>query len=332
MSNVRLLIDFNNLAIRCLFSDISMISDPDPDFKIVTHKIMNSLIYNIRMHRPDEIILAVDGKGYWRRKIYDLYKGHRKDKRDKDIFDWSKYYDYIDGFLKDVKKTFPFKVIRIKWVEADDVISTISRMVPVNRENIIVSADKDFVQLTMNKSIKLYDPMKKIFIENIDSKRELDVKVIVGDKSDNIPNIKPKVGPKTAIKLLEDPEQLEALLDSHYIVPIRPSDCKHKWLEDDEENILCETCEMKGKAISVKENWERNSRLIDMSKIPNKIQQRILERYHECEIKQIGSMDIMRFCSRHNLRKIGQDSSMIHDNMKPLMGMKTDSDEMGEFF
>ena len=332
MSNVRLLVDMNNLAIRCLFADITMINDPDPDFKMVSHRIMNSLFYNIRKFSPNEIILGVDGKGYWRAKIYEGYKKHRKDKRDTDVFPWDKYYVYIDEFLKDIKATFPFKVIKINWVEADDILATISRMVPDRKENIIISADKDFIQLTAYTNVHLYDPMKKIMIEE-DGKRNLDIKIMTGDKSDNIPNIKPLIGEKTAIKLLDDEEKLEELLNSLYVVPKIKSKCKHDWnIDEEDRTAICDKCEVEGKVFSVRENYNRNKRLIDMGCIPKKIQQRILERYEECEVKEMGGMDLMKFLMRHRLRKLGEDATMIHESMKPLMGIKTNKDDMGDCF
>lgn len=331
----RLYIDYNHLCIRSLFADMSLVNDPNPDFKMHKHRVMNSLFYNIKKFRPTEVIIAVDGKNYWRKKIFEDYKAHRKDKRDKDVFPWGKYYDYMDEFTADIKKSFPFKIIRINWVEADDIIGVLSRMLPAKGSSVIVTSDKDYVQLLKHDGVSLYDPMKKEFVEEEDPQRQLDIKIMTGDKSDNIPNIKPLIGEKTAIKLLDDEKALEELLDSFYVVPKEKTKCKHDWdvdNEDESDTAICEKCEMVGKIYSVQENYTRNKRLIDMGCIPKKIQQRILDRYNDCEVNKIGGMDVMKFLMRHKLRKLGEDCTMIHESMKPLMGVKTNKDDMGEFF
>ena len=334
----RLYIDYNHLCIRSLFADMSLVNDPNPDFKLHKHRVMNSLFFNIRKFRPTEVIVAVDGKNYWRKKIFADYKAHRKDKRDKDVFPWEKYYEYMNEFTADIKKSFPFKIIRINWVEADDIIGVLSRMLPANGSSVIVTSDKDYVQLLKHSGVSLYDPMKKEFVEEEDPQRQLDIKIMTGDKSDNIPNIKPLIGEKTAIKLLDEEEKLEELLNSFYVVPDIKSKCKHVWDINEEGETLedyvaiCEKCEVEGKVFSVQENYNRNKRLIDMGCIPKKIQQRILDRYNDCEVNQIGGMDLMRFLMRHKLRKLGEDCTMIHESLKPLMGIKTNKDDMGEFF
>lgn len=305
----RLLIDYNNMAIRTLFSDMTMIADPNPEFHLHKHKLMASIFYNIRKFEPDEVVLAVDGKGYWRKKIYSEYKAHRKDKRDTDVFPWEDYYEYMDEFTADIKKHFPFKILRIDWVEADDIIGVLTRMLPDDKTNIIVTSDKDFIQLLSNSNVKLYDPMKREYVEVDDPKRELQIKIITGDKSDNIPNIKPRVGVKTAEKLLDDPDKFEALLEETYTIG-----------EEESE-------------ISVRDNFKRNGRLIDMGKIPRKIQQRILDRYNDCEINNISGMTFMKFCMRNRLRRLNEDGNKIISSLKPLMGEKTEkNNDTMEFF
>lgn len=338
MSNVRLLLDFQNLAIRCLYADMEFVADPNPDYRLLSHRIMTSIIYNIRMFSPNELILAVDGRYYWRKKVYEKYKAQRKAKRDNDVFDWNVFFEYLNSFLSDIKQSLPFKVMKIKWVEADDIIGTLTRLLPDGKTNIIVSSDKDFIQLLSNPKVRLYDPIKREQVKSTDPKRVLEIKILTGDKSDNIPNVKPRLGLKTAIKILDDPELIEKLMKDFYVIPkniLTVEKCTHKWKDDkhnEEENMMvCKKCSLGGKKILIKDTYARNSRLIDMGKIPNKIKHRILELYHAYEVHEITGMDFMRFCVRHNLRRLNEDTNKIIKNFMPLMSAES-KNEMEEFF
>ena len=125
-------------------------------------------------------------------------------------------------------------------------------MLPDSVDTVIVTSDKDYVQLMQYDNVRLFDPVKREFIEEEDPKRQLDIKILTGDKSDNIPNVKPLVGEKTAMKVLDDEEKFEALLNETYVVPfhLKPENkkCKHEWESEDGSDLVeCEKCLTRGK-------------------------------------------------------------------------------------
>ena len=105
-------------------------------------------------------------------------------------------------------------------VEADDVIGTLARQATeLKRDTLISTGDKDLAQL-VNEHITLLNTMSKevLDVEGVKTKFGLAPEQIVdylglmGDKSDNIPGV-PGVGPKTAVKWLEEYETAEALIE-----------------------------------------------------------------------------------------------------------------------
>jgi 5'-3' exonuclease len=83
------------------------------------------------------------------------------------------------------------------------------------KEVIIITGDSDFAQL-VNGPVKIHDINKSCLLEKqglFDPKIALR-KILAGDKADNIPSIKPRLGPKTAATLSNDPESLETLLSN----------------------------------------------------------------------------------------------------------------------
>lgn len=109
---------------------------------------------------PDQdlVIVAIDGRGNWRRDVDPAYKANRKEKKKKDQIDWLDWYKKFDNFIEKIKLCTPFMIIRIEKLEADDIIATGTRFYK-DYENIIVSSDSDFEQLTAQKNVKLFSPV-----------------------------------------------------------------------------------------------------------------------------------------------------------------------------
>ena len=293
MQRTVLFIDYNNLSIRCLFGDTTMFNNPNPSFDQHKHILLATIFSNIKKFSPDEVIIAIDDRKNWRKLFYEDYKANRKDSRDKDIFPWEKYFGYINNFTNELKKIFPFKFIQIKYAEADDVIAILSRHL-TETINIIVTTDTDYIQLLQEKNIKLYDPLKKKQIIDDNPTKTLQIKILSGCKSDNITSIKPRVGDKTAMKLIDSGE-LENLL------------------KDD----------------VIKKLYDRNRRLTDWHFIPEAIKMMTLSTYDKYpKINEFNTMEIMKFFVQNKLRKHLEDLSVIKQLIAPLMGEKT----MKEYF
>jgi 5'-3' exonuclease len=295
-----LFLDFNNLAIRTVFSDKDTINNPNPDFNLHRDALLTSIFYNIRNFKPDEVILAVDDENCWRKKIYPEYKEHRKSKKDNDIFPWNSYYSYISEYIEEIKVIFPFVVLKVPYCEADDVVAVLTKHLQ-NALKIVVTADSDYIQLLDIPNLKLYNPLTQKFITDDNPKLTMEIKIVGGDVGDNIrsiekrkrgedPILKTKIGEKTALKLIKTNE----------LVPL---------LESNEE---------------INNNYKRNRQLVDWGYIPNVLQTKILEMYNSYTIP--NSSDLFNFFLKHRLRKQMEDISLTKDLIAPLVRKRYDSE------
>jgi 5'-3' exonuclease len=283
-----LLIDFNNLAVRTVFMDKQTINNPNPDWNLHKHSVLTSIFYNIRKFKPNEVILAVDDKNCWRKNIFKEYKAHRKDKKDNDIFPWDRYHAYIDEYIQQIKECFPFVILSPPFTEADDTIAIVAKHLH-RTPKVVVSADSDYIQLLSTPNLKLYNPLTMKFIEDEDPKLTLEIKILAGDKGDNIPNVQPRLGPKTAMKLIKENKVEELLKDD-----------------------------------ALMENYKRNRRLIDWGYIPIVIQTRILKDYDEYILPNKGNL--FNFFLNHRLRQHMEDISIIQETLAPLVRERHNSE------
>lgn len=163
---------------------------------------------------PDYLAIVFDGprNKASRTAIYPDYKGHRAKAPD-DL------YPQI-GFAKEFCKAFNLPIVEIDGVEADDSIGAVARVAKSHDiESFLCSSDKDLCQLIDEKTFMVHTHKDNLIfnqqeVENkygITPNQFIDYLAIVGDSSDNIPGIK-GLGPKTATKLLNEFETLEALL------------------------------------------------------------------------------------------------------------------------
>ncbi|NLP21821.1 MAG: DNA polymerase I [Erysipelotrichaceae bacterium] len=174
----------------------------------------NMLQKAIDLVEPDSIVVAFDaGKSTFRNEIYPEYKATRKPAPEELVPQFQLVRDYLDAF--------GIEYIDKEGLEADDIIGTLSKRYPEYEVNILTS-DRDMLQL-IDKTTSVWFMKKGISdIEEYDEKRlfdeygltpsqVIDLKGLMGDTADNIPGI-PGVGEKTALKLLNEFDNVENLL------------------------------------------------------------------------------------------------------------------------
>jgi 5'-3' exonuclease len=146
----------------------------------------------------------------WRNELFPNYKGNRANGPE-DGFMGGPFFKMAyeeELFQKGGAKA----ILKHPKLEADDCIA-ISVKYLVNKypqcQIYIITSDRDYLQLNA-PNVDLYNLSYKNIAENKtstgDSKTDLEIKIIMGDTSDNIPSVFPKCGPKTAQKCVEDPE------------------------------------------------------------------------------------------------------------------------------
>lgn len=213
MKDKYLLIDGNNILHRAYHQYKNMRSSDGKPSGVVfgAPYILWSLIRN---HKPTDVLVVFDGgRDKNRLAVHPEYK-KRQPKADFD------YEDFISQ-KTDVQRIFECLGVKMafkKGLEADDIIWLYARRLSRKGQVMIVSTDKDFVQL-IDKNISLWNPWKNERISHLNYHKHykfspaqcVDYLILDGDKSDNIPGYK-GVGEKTAIKFLNDYTSIENYL------------------------------------------------------------------------------------------------------------------------
>ena len=165
----------------------------------------------IRERQPRYLAVAYDSRGpVFRHQLYDAYKANRPPMPD----DLAVQVPYIH------KMVAAHRILHLQQddQEADDLIASVTdRMVAKGYRVVIVSGDKDLLQLVADR-VSLWDPMNDRTMDpeavrkkyGIDPGQLLDYFALTGDSSDNIPGV-PGIGPKTAQKLISEYHTLEEL-------------------------------------------------------------------------------------------------------------------------
>lgn len=294
-----ILIDFS----QCAIANISHFTDDLKKSKvnkeeaanIIRHAILSSIKhYKHKYHKEyGEIVIACDGRNYWRKEVFPLYKGSRKKNRDKSDLDWNIIFEIIGEIRDDIKEHFPYRVIHVDRAEADDVIAVMCKWTQNNgmidhgvfeeqQPVLIQSADGDFKQLQKYKNVKQWNPMLKKFVVSKNNKEELIEKICTGDTGDGIPNI--CSADETLIT--EGMRQ-------------RPF-AKKRFAEFYEKGI--EACIDKQE----RQRYERNEKLISFDHIPEDVAQSIINAYIDSKPKG-DKMSVMNYLIKHKCRMLLQD-------------------------
>lgn len=171
-----------------------------------TMAFLNALFSIMDKYEYDCVIPCAEGGNNWRKKESGEYKATRESAG-------IAHYSDQSLLLEEVLPTLGMSVVKKPGYEADDVIAHISRHSPAYEEIHILSCDKDLLQLVTNKvKILLFSSAKKMELVDIDGVlKHFGVypaevkyfKALNGDSSDNVAGI-PKIGPKTAVKIIEE--------------------------------------------------------------------------------------------------------------------------------
>ena len=181
------------------------------DEHTVAYNFIRNIKATVEQFAPDKVFIALEGHPVHRYAIYPDYKANRIIKTGSESSDKaSKSRDRFNSELKliiDMCEHMPFALARHPEYEADDVVNTLVHQFHTD-ENIVVTGDTDYYQLLETSDCKVYNPIKKIFLEKFKYPYVVH-KSLVGDKSDNIPRL---VSDKKAEQILDDPDLFEKFL------------------------------------------------------------------------------------------------------------------------
>ena len=254
------ILDMNQISVASLMMQLNMGKTDVVDENMVRHMILNS----IRMYRTQftkdygEIVLAWDSKHYWRRDYFPHYKKNRRKSRDKDGKDWESIFNCLNKIKQELKDVFPYKHIEVHGAEADDIIATLVKTYP-NEKVMIISGDKDFIQLQKYSNVSQYSPILKKHVNGEDPNDYIRVHILKGDASDGVPNV-----------LSNDDVFVEGLrqkpLSKKKIEAWKDGDFTGKIVND---NVI--------------RNYERNKNLIDLECIPSELSEKIKTTFQEAK-------------------------------------------------
>lgn len=252
-----ILVDFSQVVISNLMVQIGNHHNAEVDVSMIRHMILNSL-RSYRMKFGDEygeLVICSDDKNYWRKNVFPYYKANRKKNREKSELDWSSIFNALDTVRNELREFFPYRVIQVDKAEADDIIGTYvhehGRYLNSGEPILILSGDKDYIQLHKYGNVKQYDPVRKRWIRHQNPEQYLADHILKGDSGDGIPNV-----------LSEDNTFVSGSRQS------RMTKQRYAKLQD-LNNVDEET----------KRRWHRNSTLIDLEKVPENIQEKIHKAY-----------------------------------------------------
>jgi len=250
-----IIIDMNQITLASVMMNFHMTKSEELEEDMVRHMILNS----IRMYRTmfkeeyGEVVLTYDSRHYWRREIFPQYKQNRKKGRENDTKDWDKIFGLLNAIKSEFKEILPYKYVEVYGAEADDIIGTLCKEYQ-DQKVMIISGDKDFIQLQKYKNVKQYSPILKKMVNGHNPNTYIKEHILKGDSSDGVPNV-----------LSPDHTFVEGLRQ-------RPLSKKkiEAWLNSET-----------GMSEEVKRNYQRNHKLINLDNTPDDLQKSILDTFNE---------------------------------------------------
>ena len=269
----------NQVTLSNLMVQIGSKNTVDPD--LVRHMVLNSL-RNYRKQFSEEfgeLVLCYDNKTNWRRDYFPNYKHSRRKDRKASKLDWGSIFDTLHLIKTELQDNFPYKVLEVEDSEADDIIASIVHWVsgsPSRYEKVlIVSGDKDFIQLQKHNFVTQYSPTLKKFINGIDPVTYIREHILKGDRSDGVPNF---LSPDNCF--VDDMRQ-------------RPISKKKlaTWVDLEPEDFCNE---------EMLRNYQRNRKLIDLEYAPAGITDRCIQAYLNSTVKDRSGL--LNYFIKHRLK------------------------------
>jgi len=257
-----IIFDYQQIAISNLMEQIGS-SKSSVDENLVRHMILNTIRTYVKKfkesHAP-EVIIACDNRNYWRRDVFPHYKAGRKKARAASGHDWSSIFESLNKIREELKESSPYKVIDVDGAEADDIIGTLVQKFSGTKKIMILSSDKDFAQLQKYSNVEQFSPILKKFIKEPFPLIQLKQLIIRGDKSDGIPNI------LSSDDIFVVGGRQKPITESKII----------KWLNQEPKDFCDE---------EMLRNFRRNEMMIDLTKVPVSLKEKILNTYENSQGK-----------------------------------------------
>lgn len=257
-----LILDLNQTMISNVLAQIGNHTDTKFEIGLVRHMVLNAIrAHRVKFKEYGELVIACDDRHYWRKQHFPYYKANRKKDREKSEIDWPSLFNALNLIKQELHTYFPYRVIQVENAEADDVIGSLvhkfgSSLNSETTERImILSGDKDFIQLQQYANVEQYDPVQKKAIKSNDPARFQKELILKGDRGDGVPNV---LSPDNSI------------VDNIRQKPLR---------ETKIEELI--NMDIDKYPDEIRRNYDRNNTLINLFCIPNSVQQAVIADYEK---------------------------------------------------
>jgi hypothetical protein len=254
-----IIVDYSGIAIAAIFSQ-----DRPEEIQegLIRHMILNTIRrYNIKFRDEyGQMIIACDNTS-WRKEKFEFYKAKRKTAREESPLDWGHLFTLLNGIRDEIAEQMPYPVVHVDRAEADDVIATLVESTQEFGQNepvMIVSSDKDFIQLQRYSNVKQFSPMKRAELKVDDPVFYKFEHICKGDVSDGVPNM-----------LSAD----NTFAEGGRQTPMRAKKIK-EWYD-----LYPNLCDEGGMTQEQYRNYCRNKLMIDLDCIPVDIRDNIMNKY-----------------------------------------------------
>ena len=272
-----ILIDLNQVCIANVLQEVKQLKKIEP--LLVKHMILSTLLFYRKKFKDQygELVICCDSKRSWRKDVFPFYKANRKTNRQKDDIDWSGIFEVINSLTDDLVNHFPYSVIQVDQAEADDIIGTLVKNYYREGKIMIVSSDKDFLQLQKYYNVYQYSPIQKKNLEISNPNEYIKEHIMKGDRGDGIPNF------------LSD--------DDTFVTDKRSKKILKTKLEAWKNLCPTEFCDEK-----MYRGWKRNEQLVDLGHTPADIKQKIVDQYDTYEYNQRDKL--LNYFIKNKLRNL----------------------------
>lgn len=258
-----IIVDLNQVMLSNLMAQLGNHTNAQVEENMIRHMVLNS----IRSYKHKfgaeygELVIACDNTNYWRKQVFPYYKANRKKAIAASELNWKDIFECMNKIRAELKEYFPYRVMDVDSAEADDIIATLCEtfgttpsLINNGSKILILSGDKDFIQLHRFTNVTQYDPVRKKWIKHEDPNMFLNEHIMKGDAGDGIPNV------------LSD--------DDCFVTGTRQKPLTAKRM-----STLINSIPGKDYDTKTYRNFCRNRELIDLSCVPDKIKETVLSQY-----------------------------------------------------
>lgn len=311
-----LILDGNNIIHRTFHANNRSNEPEEVVIALCVHSAITTMNYYFNRFHPDEVVITFDSHSWRKEYTKDLskcvtnkkYKGHRKDKMTPKQLQMRRMLEeHIDELHQMLDENTSILVLRGDYLEGDDLIAGYIQM-HRNEDHVVVSGDKDMMQLLRYEGVTLIDPAtgKERTLVDYDNDADLFVfeKCIRGEgkTGDNVQSSYPRLR-KDKLKRAYYDEFERTNVMNHTFTQLEA-------VGEDYEEVEYTTGQL----------FEENQLLMNLSKQPKKIKVRMVHTIEQAK-KNRGRYDhwkFIKFCKRNELEKICEQV----EDFVPLLAIK----------